>query len=125
MPEEYSNTTGGAGATVKGRPLDEGSCGWEEGGVSEKYSEAAASRLRFQSIWVLDLVVNRQVRGRARHSSGRLQVSRKRLSYSDKEQVSTRKTAFVIFGSLAQICLVNNSWKNIPNSIGSSQLSWI
>ena len=89
MPEEYSNT---AGATVKGRPLEEeGSCGWEEGGVGEKYSEAAASRLRFQSIWVLDLVVNRQVRGRARHSSGRLQVSRKRLSYSDKEQVSTRK----------------------------------
>ena len=49
---------------------------------------------------VLDLVVNRQVRGRARHSSGRLQVSRKRLSYSDKEQVSSRKTPFVIFGSL-------------------------
>jgi len=72
MPEEYSNTIGGAGATVKGRPLDEeGSRGWEEGGVSEKYGEAAASR---------------QVRGRARHSSGRLQVSRKRLSYSDKEQ---------------------------------------
>ena len=101
MPEEYSNTTGGAGAAVKSRPLDEGSCGWEEGGVSEKYSEAAASRLRFQSIWVLDLVVNRQVRGRARHSSGRLQVSRKRLSYSDKEQVSTRTAPFLIFGSLA------------------------
>ena len=100
MPEEYSNTTGGAGATVKGRPLDEESRGWEEGGVSEKYSEAAASRLRFQSNWVLDLVVNRQVRGRARHSLGRLQVSRKRLSYSDKEQVSSRKTPFVIFGSL-------------------------
>ena len=101
MPEEYSNTTGGAGATVKGRPLDEeGSRGWEEGGVSEKYSEAAASRSRFQSIWVLELVVDRQVRGRARHSSGRLQVSRKRLSYSDKEQVSSRKTPFVIFGSL-------------------------
>ena len=100
MPEEYSYITGSAGATVKGRPLEEeGSCGWEEGGVGEKYSEAAASRLRFQSIWVLDLVVDRQVRGRARHSSGRLQVSRKRLSYSDKEQVSTRKTPFVIFGS--------------------------
>ena len=101
MPEEYSNTTGGAGATVKGRPLDvEGSRGWEEGGVSEKYGEAAASRSRFQSIWVLELVVDRQGRGRARHSSGRLQVSRKRLSYSDKEQVSSRKTPFVIFGSL-------------------------
>ena len=103
MPEEYLNTIGGAGSTVKGRPLDEeGSRGWEEGGVSEKYGEAAASRLRFHSIWLLDpdLVVDRQVRGRARHSSGRLQVSRKRLSYSDKEQVSTRKTPFVIFGSL-------------------------
>ena len=36
MPEEYSNTIGGAGAMVKGRPLDEeGSRGWGEGGVSE------------------------------------------------------------------------------------------
>ena len=104
MPEEYSNTIGGAGATVKGRPLDEeGSRGWEEGGVSEKYGEAAASRLRFHRILVLDLdlVFDRQVRGRARHSSGRLQVSRKRLSYSDKEQVSTRTAPFLIFGSLA------------------------
>ena len=104
MPEEYSNTIGGAGATVKGRPLDEeGSRGWEEGGVSEKYGEAAASRLRFHRIWVLDLdlVFDRLVRGRARHSSGRLQVSRKRLSYSDKEQVSIRTAPFLIFGSLA------------------------
>ena len=57
MPEEYSNIIGGAGATVKGRPLDEeGSRGWEEGGVSEKYGEAAASRLRFQRILVLVLI---------------------------------------------------------------------
>ena len=58
MPEEYSNTIGGAGATVKGRPLDEeGSRGWEEGGVNETYSEAAASRSRFQRIWVLEILI--------------------------------------------------------------------
>ena len=57
MPEEYSNNTGGAGTTVKGRPLDEdGSRGWEEGGVSEKNSEAAASRSRFRVFGFLILI---------------------------------------------------------------------